>query len=428
MEHTLQKIDPRILGEKLKSARTDRRLTQNDAADHLGVARTTLVAIEKGDRRITAKELVMLASLYGRPLSDWLSEKPASVPLVPQFRMPPRELNLGESEIRDAVSKLESLARDYAGLEGRTALPLVRRHPVPYSYEGPGITPEMRGEEVAAEERTRLGLGDGPIHDLRSVLEESVGLRVFYLDLPSVIGGIYAYSEDLGGCIAINRLHPAPRGVWSLAHEFGHFLSTRHAADVSLWNGAPWGRAAAEKFADSFAKNFLMPRTGVNRLLSEMVSAHGKGVTAADVLTLAHQFRVSAEAIFRRLEELKRLPAGTWDSLRGNRPDKARTTLGLPLTAREPVPGDHVAHRRALNGLPLTAREPVLPFRYRMMARNAYDAADSDMTESELAALLRMDRVAVRDELEVLRSQADGQGDDGFERIDLDPNQLLLAV
>jgi Zn-dependent peptidase ImmA (M78 family)/transcriptional regulator with XRE-family HTH domain len=408
MEHALQKIDPRILGEKLKSARTDRGLTQNDAADHLGVARTTLVAIEKGDRRITAKELVMLASFYGRSLSDWMNGKPAPVPLVPQFRMPPRELNLEESEIRDAVSKLESLARDYAELEERTSLPLVRRHPVPYSYEGPGITPEMRGEEVAAEERTRLGLGDGPIHDLRSLLEESVGLRVFYLDLPSVIGGIYAYSEDLGGCIAINRLHPAPRGVWSLAHEFGHFLSTRHAADVSLWNGAPWGRAAAEKFADSFAKNFLMPRTGVHRLLSEMVSAHGKGVTAADVLTLAHQFRVSAEAIFRRLEELKRLPAGTWDSLRANRfqPDKARTTLGLPLTVREPV----------------------LPFRYRMMARNAYDATDSDMTESELAALFRMDRVAVRDELEVLRSQADGQADVGFERIDLDPNQLLLAV
>jgi len=408
MENVLQKIDPRILGEKLKSARTDRGLTQNDAAVHLGVARTTLVAIEKGDRRINAKEFVMLASLYGRPLSDWLSEKPAPVPLVPQFRMPPRELNLGESEIRDAVSMLERLARDYAGLEERTALPLVRRHPVPYYYEGPGITPEMRGEEVAAEERTRLGLGDGPIHDLRSVLEESVGLRVFYLDLPSVIGGIYAYSEDLGGCIAINRLHPAPRGVWSLAHEYGHFLSTRHAADVCLWNGAPWGRVAAEKFADSFAKNFLMPRTGVSRLLSEMVSAHGKGVTAADVLTLAHHFRISAEAMFRRLEELKRLPAGTWESLRANRfqPDKANGTLGIPRIGREPM----------------------LPYRFRMMARNAYDATDSEMTEAELAALLRTDRVAVRDELEELRGQADGQTDVGFERIDLDPNQLLFAV
>lgn len=408
MEHILQKIDPRILGEKLKIARADRGLTQSDAAEQLGVARTTLVAIEKGDRRITAKELVKLASIYGRPLSAWLDEKPASVPLVPQFRMPTRELTVGETEIRGAVSKLESLARDYAELEEQTALPLIRRHPAQYSYEGPGVTPEMRGEEVAAQERTRLGLGDGPIHDLRSVLEESVGLRIFYLELPSAMGGIYAYSEDLGGCIAINRLHPAPRGVWSLAHEYGHFLSTRHAADVSLWNGEPWGRAAAEKFADSFTKNFLMPRTGVNRLLSEMVSAHGKGVTAADVLTLAHHFRVSAEAMFRRLEELKRLPAGTWDSLRANRfqPDKANGTLGIPRIGREPM----------------------LPYRFRMMARNAYDAIDSEMTEAELAALLRTDRVAVRDELEELRSQADGQADVGFERIDLDPNQLLFAV
>ncbi len=408
MEHILQKIDPRILGEKLKNARSDRGLTQIDAAEQLGVARTTLVAIEKGDRRITAKELAKLASVYGRSLSAWLDEKPVPMPLVPQFRMPARNLTIEETEIRASVSKLEALARDYVKLEELTAFPLIRRHPVPYSYEGPGVTPEMRGEEVAAQERTRLGLGDGPIHDLRSVLEESVGLRIFYLELPSAMGGIYAYSEDLGGCIAINRLHPAPRGVWSLAHEYGHFLSTRHAADVSLWNGEPWGRAPAEKFADSFTKNFLMPRTGVNRLLSEMVSAHGKGVTAADVLTLAHHFRVSAEAMFRRLEELKRLPAGTWDSLRANRfqPDKANGTLGIPRIGREPM----------------------LPYRFRMMARNAYDATDSEMTEAELAALLRTDRVAVRDELEELRSQTDGQTDVGFERIDLDPNQLLFAV
>ena len=81
----------------------------------------TLVAIEKGDRRITPRELVMLASVHGRPLSEWLSEKPAPVPLVPQFRMPPRELNLKQSEVREAASKLESLARDYAELEERLA-------------------------------------------------------------------------------------------------------------------------------------------------------------------------------------------------------------------------------------------------------------------------------------------------------------------
>lgn len=408
MENILLKLDPRILGEKLKNSRLERGLTQGDVAEQLGVVRTTLVAIEKGDRRVSAKELVKLAQLYGRALADWLDDKPAPVPLVPQFRMPARELNIEEAEVREAVAKMESLARDYVDLEERTLLPLVRRHPAAYSYEGPGVSPEMRGEDVAAEERIRLGLGDGPIHDLRAVLEESVGLRIFYLDLPSPMGGIYAYSEDLGGCIAINRRHPAPRGVWSLAHEYGHFLSTRHAADVNLCDGAPWGRAAAEKFADSFAKNFLMPRTGVNRILTEMVSAHGKGVTAADVLALAHRFRVSAEAMFRRLEELKRLPAGTWETLRANRfqPDKASGTLGIPRITREPM----------------------LPFRYRMMACNAYDAKESEMTEAELAALLRTDRVDARDALEELRSLADGRTDHGFERIDLDPNQLLFAV
>ena len=46
MEHALQKIDPRILGENLKSARTDRGLTQNDAADH-----SAIIVTDEGFKR-----------------------------------------------------------------------------------------------------------------------------------------------------------------------------------------------------------------------------------------------------------------------------------------------------------------------------------------------------------------------------------------
>ena len=85
-------------------------------------------------------------------------------------------------------------------------------------------------------------------------------------------------------------------------------------ADVSFTHDH-WGKMAVEKFADSFAKNFLMPRNGVCRRLSEAVQANRKGVTIGDVMALAHLYRVSAEAMFLRLEELKRLPLGTWDGV-----------------------------------------------------------------------------------------------------------------
>jgi len=408
MENTIDNLNQQWLGSQLKAARNARSLTQGDVAAEMGFARTTLVSIEKGERKVTSRELVSFAKLYGRNLSEWLVEKPASPPLVGQFRLPSHRLELTEMEMERSVSELESLARDYRELEEMAGIKQIRRYPAEYSIDGRGMSAELRGEEVASQERNRLSLGDNPVFNLRGLLEDTVGLRIFCLDLPNVMGGIYAYNEELGGCIAINRRHPASRAKWSLAHEYGHFLSTRYAADVSLWNGEPWGKSYSERFADAFSKNFLMPRMGVNRGLSEMVSGNEKGVTVAHVLTLAHQFCVSVEAMFRRLEDLKRLPLGTWEKLKAQnfKADRAKQTLGLDDSGKEEL----------------------LPFRYRMLLAEVYDAPDGDMTEAELAHYLRLDRVAARDELHRLRTLADRNGDEGFDSFGLDSSEVLVAL
>jgi Zn-dependent peptidase ImmA (M78 family)/DNA-binding XRE family transcriptional regulator len=407
MNHILDSLDPKLLGEKLRLARTACGIRQEDAAAHISVARTTLVAMEKGERRVKARELHLLTSLYGRSVSDWLEDRPASVPLSPQFRTPPRGTRLDAQEIYSVALQLEELARDYIELERMTDSPMVQRYPAPYKFEIPGVSVELRGEEIAGEERMRLGLGDAPILDLRGLLEESVGIRIFYQELPSQVGGLYAFNEAFGACIAINRKHPPARAVWSLAHEYGHFLTTRHVADVSFWDDQAWGKNAAERFADAFAKNFLMPRMGVNRHLSELVAMHGKGITAPDVLALAQIFRVSAEAMFLRLEDLRRLPFGTWDGLIKQRfkPDQARKTLGLSHSAQ---------------------REALLPVRYRMLAREVYDQGE-EMTEAQLARFLRLDLVAARQEIEELRTASDTRGEYGFVPVDLGTRLLVPA-
>lgn len=403
----IKSINPRVLGDRLKEARKARGLTQQDLAESLGILRTTLVAIEKGERRITPAELIKIAKVVGRPISEFVSLRSNKAPFVPQFRLPPTQKNVEEAELISAAMELESLARDYVELEEMCGSVMRSHYPPVHSLEIAGVTADQRGEEVAADERTRLGLGDAPISDLRSLLEEAVGLRVFYLDLPSRVGGLFACNDELGACIAINRKHPPTRGNWSLAHEYAHFLTTRYLADVDITN-SHWGKAHAERFADSFARNFLMPRTGVSRRLSEAVQSNKKGVTIGDVMALSHLYRVSAEAMFRRLEELKRLPAGTWDTLKEKRqfsPEQARTALGLASETRPPM----------------------LPLRYRLLAQSAFDRREL-LTEGQLARRLRVDRVSARLELEKLRQLADESVDGDFTPLELDPAQGLVSA
>ena len=56
--------DQARLGERLRVARIASGLTQEQAAEIVGMATTMLVALEKGDREARPEELLTLAALY----------------------------------------------------------------------------------------------------------------------------------------------------------------------------------------------------------------------------------------------------------------------------------------------------------------------------------------------------------------------------
>ncbi len=390
----LSTLVPQELGERLRRARRARAFTQEQVATALGYARTTIVAIEKGERRVTSEEFLRLVQHYGRSVADFVAPTIHVQSLVPQFRAGPptartAAIKLPEEGFVVAAEELEALATDYRELEELCEMPLPKDYPPVYRVENSFNQPEELGEEIAQQERARLGIGDAPIGDLRALLEGVVGLRIFYYPMVSVIAGVFAYNEDLGGCVGINSRHPSARGNYSLAHEWAHFLTTRHQADVALESGG-WGRLPAERFADSFASHVLMPRKGISRRFSELTDARQGSPRIADLVQLAQLYNVSVQAMCLRLEQLRRVPFGTGDKLKGRgfRPDQAKESLGLAAN------GDN--------------RER-LPRRYILLACRAFEHAL--VSEGRLAKMLRVDRVSARQMVERVSGAIDSDID-----------------
>src|SRR5438874_135510 len=139
IESPIASIDPKVLGKRFQHARRARALTQEQVAKNLGYSRTTVVAIEKGERRVTESELIAFAHEYGRAISEFVRLRPETHPIVPQFRSGPSSnrstIPIGADALTPIAEQLESLATDYLELEELCEMPLPKDYPQLYRVE-----------------------------------------------------------------------------------------------------------------------------------------------------------------------------------------------------------------------------------------------------------------------------------------------------
>lgn len=383
-----------VLAARLRAARESRGLTQAQAASELGVSRPLLIAIEKGTREASPEEIVRLAEIYGRPVGELLRSAPPPTAIGARFRAALATATV-PGELSGAVSQLEKQADNYIDLLRRACTDAPGRYPSARSISH--LDPWQAGEDMATEERNRLGIGDGPIRQLREVLEIEVGLRVFLLPLPPQIAGLFVYVDELGGCIGVNISHPSERRHWTMAHEYAHYLATRDRAEIT-----PVSRRRqppeTERFADAFAASFLMPRSGLSRRFHELKRSKEGKATPATLVQLAHAYGVSVQALTLRLEDLRLIEQGTWDRLLDNdfQPRAAARLLGLGPAERS---------------------AEALPLHYRLLAVQLY--ADGEITEPQLARYLGTDIVGARRAYQKLTETRDVAEDGSPQIVDL---------
>ena len=289
----LEEINPVEIGERLRIAREAAGISQAAAATAINVARTTLVAIEQGQRRVRRSELQQLAKLYRTSVNALLRREAIQVDLAPRFR---KLAGSSNASVDAAAMLLGDLAKAEVELESLLGVKRVPNYPP----ERPILRGDVRAqaEQDAMELRQRLGLGASPVADIVTLLELELGVRVYVRRLHGDISGLFAYDDALGPCILLNANHPRERRTQSAAHEMGHLVSTRREPEIlHSYEGE---NSREERYANAFARAFLTPARGVAQKFEE-VTAGSERLTRRHVIVLAHFFGVSREAIVRRV-------------------------------------------------------------------------------------------------------------------------------
>ncbi|MDE2480808.1 MAG: ImmA/IrrE family metallo-endopeptidase [bacterium] len=332
-------LNPSLIGQNIAAARRSCNLNQADLARAIGVSRPTLIAIESGQRTPSPIVLAAIAAELRVNVRDLAVLPPPDVQSAVRFRDPLRNNEPAEPAYRALVA----FGRTYRFLEEKANIRF-RPRSVPPVLVDEVEDVDLAAETLAASERARLSLGDGPIVDLRGVLEQDAGILVFALpQLAETKGilGLFVFSNELP-LVGFNPRQPDyRRQQWTLAHEYAHFLTNRFDLEITSEVDARKSRRKHEQFAEAFAANFLLPTSGVSRRVAELLSG-AKSATVAQILLLADQFRVSFQAMCKRLESLGRIPKGTYEYVidRGFRPIEAERSLGIErrTEALEPYP------------------------------------------------------------------------------------------
>lgn len=247
-------MDKVLLGQRLAEARDLAGMTQERVAREVGLDRTAIVLLEKGDRNLRVPELVEIARVLGRPLSYFVE------PPVPAAVSRRSSAQASHDSTRALDVEIEQFAADARSLLGLGLLAGVTR-------DGNMRTPRTHDDAEAAAMRFRklAGLEFEPIGDLGRICE-LLGLYTLATGLgkSGPDGGCVEVIGDPGalGAAVINGDASAGRRRMTLAHELGHWLfGDAYDADAS---------PDSERMINSFAIHFLAPRAGVTRVWSEL--------------------------------------------------------------------------------------------------------------------------------------------------------------
>src|SRR5271166_2228392 len=247
-----------MIGARIRAKREELGFSQEAVTRYLGFKdRQTLSAIETGERRVLAEELLRFAEVLAAPL-DYFTD-PFLLAGEGRFSwrqsgVPAPKLDAYEQETGRFIALFRVLG---AGMGQRP--PLLRRA-LTLTKSSTFEDAVAAGERFAAE----FALGDAPARQLAEAMESKLGILVLMVDAIPGVSGAACRLPELDA-VLINRREVPGRRHYDLAHELFHILTWEGMPPERLEDTAAVPRGRVEQLADNFASALLMPRAALAR-------------------------------------------------------------------------------------------------------------------------------------------------------------------
>jgi Zn-dependent peptidase ImmA (M78 family) len=308
----IQSINP----ERIVWCCAERGITTDDLALELGIAKTSIERLMRGEDGVTFHQLRKIAEYFGRGVLFFLEEGPVDEAQVytPQFRTLANQKTELSAKIKSLIERVEKQREVYLALrEELNETDVVRFHP-------PDL-PQNNPSEAARITRQWLALADNNSFRTYRTALEAVGILVFQsngyngkwqIAKDDPILGFSLYYSD-SPVIFIKKQSWEPQQSFTLMHELGHLLLHRASSiddeyDLQSYQGR-------ERDANAFAGHLLVPDT----FLASISDADRPDEVSQYDEWLAQPRKawgVSGEVILRRLLDSGRLSQSHYTNYR----------------------------------------------------------------------------------------------------------------
>ena len=286
-----------LIGNRLKALREEKHLSQDELARVFGFKdRQTVSAIETGERRLSADELLTAVHKLGASLEYFTD--PFRLVGEGRFNWRQKGVPIAVLDAYERVAGQVIAAFRTLGSEIGEKPPLERRA-LRLGKASRFEDAEEAGERFAAEHN----LGDVPARRLAQVMEHDLDILVLMV-MPNHAGvsGAACRLPELD-IVLINRDEAPGRRHFDLAHELFHILTWEAMPPQRIEDATETGGAnRTEQLANAFASALLMPAHIVGAA-AEWQSLRGKALIAKLNAT-ADRLEVTATALLWRLVSL----------------------------------------------------------------------------------------------------------------------------